>query len=72
MAKRGQQSCAEGRESGRGGQESLDYANQNGSVLSAAKAVRRAPDALGEARLRTVALAWFDGEILLTVLVTER
>ena len=50
----------------------MNYANQNGKVLSAAKAARRAPDALGEACLRTVALAWFDGEVLLTVLVTER
>ena len=77
MVKRGKQSRAEGRESGarvpgRGRAESLNYANQDGQVLSAAKAARRAPDALDEACLRTVALAWFDGEVLLTVLVTER
>ena len=45
--------------------------NQDGQVLSAAKVARRASDALGEACLRTVALAWLDGEVLLTVLVTE-
>ena len=72
MEKRGKQSRAEGRESGRERAGSLDYANQDGQVLSAAKAARRAPDALGEACLRTVALAWFDGEVLLTALVTER
>jgi hypothetical protein len=72
MVKRGKQSRAEGRESGRGRAETLNYANQDGQVLSAAKVARRAPDALGEACLRTVALAWFDGEVLLTVLVTER
>ena len=72
MVKRGKQSRAEGRESGRGRAETLNYANQHGQVLSAAQAARRAPDALEEACLRTVALAWFDGAVLLTVLVTER
>ena len=72
MVKRGEQNRAEGRGSGRGRAESLDYANQHGKVLSAVKTARRAPDALGEACLGTVALAWFHGEVLLTVLVTER
>ena len=72
MVKRGKQSRAEGRESGRERAESLNHANQNGKAPNAVKAVRLVPDALGEACLRTVALAWFDGEVMLTVLVTER
>ena len=72
MVKRGEQNRVEGRGSGRGKAESLDDANQNGKASSAARAARQAPDALGEASLRTVALAWSDGEVVLTVLVTER
>lgn len=72
MEKHGKQSCAEGRESGRERTESLNHANPNGKAPNAVKAARLVPDALGEACLRTVALAWIDGEVLLTALVTER
>jgi hypothetical protein len=72
MEKCGKQSRAEGRGLGRERAEALDYANQNGQVLSAAKAARRGCSALGEACLRTVPLVWFDDEVLLTALVTER
>ena len=72
MEKRGKQSRAEGRESGRERTESLDYTNQEGQAPNAAKAAKFAPDALGEACLRTVALVWSEGEALLAVLVTER
>jgi hypothetical protein len=72
IERRGEQNRAEGRGPGRGRAELLGDADHEGKVSSAARAARRVPDALGEACLRTVALAWSDGAVLLTVLVTER
>ena len=50
----------------------MSSVDQNGKVPSAAKVARLVPDALREACLRPVALTGTYGEILLTVLVTER
>ena len=53
------------------GLEMLGMQTENGKVLSAAFAARRAPGAQGEACLRTVASACLTTTVLVTVLVTE-
>jgi hypothetical protein len=50
----------------------VSHADREGKAPSAARAARRVPGAPEEACLRTVASAWSHGEVLLTVLVTER